>query len=414
MSAPVRHALAPRQRLERRLPLTLLLPVLTALLAAALVAEIVVLLDGAGRVDRNDRVIAQARLVGNLFAAHELEQRPTDSLDHAVAELGALVSDDGAQAARYRALADAVAAAGSPDDHAARFERVMDRVGDFVTAEERLRDRRSEHARRLSRALVATTLVSALLLGGVLGLLARRQLRTVNAELERRVAELAAANHELEAFSYSVSHDLRGPLRAIDGFSKILLEQYRAQLDEQGQHYLARVRAGSRRMGHLIDDLLSLARINRAELHKSEIDLAQLARESVDELRRQDPRRSVEVDIPNRAPGYGDPRLVRAALDNLLGNAWKFTGKVTAPRIELGCQRTDGEMRYYVRDNGAGFDMAYVDKLFAPFQRLHAQSEFEGTGIGLATVQRIITRHGGRIFAESTVGQGATFWFTLG
>ena len=257
-------------------------------------------------------------------------------------------------------------------------------------------------------------IASMLLVAGIVVLYARRQLRTVHAELERRIAELAAANSELEAFSYSVSHDLRGPLRAIDGFSKILMEQYRAQLDEQGQHYLARVRAGSQRMGHLIDDLLSLARINRAELHRSEIDLAQLARESVDELRRQDPQRSVEVAIADHVPAYGDPRLVRAALDNLFGNAWKFTGKVSAPRIELGSQRGDESVRYYVRDNGAGFDMAYVDKLFVPFQRLHAQSEFEGTGIGLATVQRIITRHGGRIWAESTVGQGATFWFTLG
>jgi PAS domain S-box-containing protein len=236
----------------------------------------------------------------------------------------------------------------------------------------------------------------------------------LNAELERRVAELAAANGELESFSYSVSHDLRGPLRAIDGFSKILSEQYRAQLDEQGRHFLARVRAASQRMGHLIDDLLSLARINRAELHRTDVDVAELARGVIEELRRHDPERAVEVIIDDPAAANGDPRLLRTALDNLIGNAWKFTSKTPAAIIEVGCQRSEEGHRYFVRDNGAGFDMAYIDKLFVPFQRLHEQSEFEGTGIGLATVQRIITRHGGRIWAESTVGRGATFWFTLG
>jgi PAS domain S-box-containing protein len=236
----------------------------------------------------------------------------------------------------------------------------------------------------------------------------------LNAELGQRVSELAAANSELEAFSYSVSHDLRGPLRAIDGFSKILIEQYRERLDEQGQHYLARVRAGSQRMGQLIDDLLSLARITRAEMHRTDVDLAQVAREIVDELRRQEPRRQVGVVIAERVPARGDPRLLRAALENLIGNAWKFTGKTAVPKIELGCERRDGVDIYYVRDNGAGFDMTYVHKLFAPFQRLHEQSEFEGTGVGLATAHRIITRHGGRLWAESTLGKGATFWFTLG
>jgi light-regulated signal transduction histidine kinase (bacteriophytochrome) len=236
----------------------------------------------------------------------------------------------------------------------------------------------------------------------------------LNAELEERVRELAAANGELEAFSYSVSHDLRGPLRAIDGFSKILMEQYQSQLDAQGQHFLTRVRAGSQRMGQLIDDLLGLARINRAEMHKSEVDLAAVGRAIVDELRGKDPARSVEVVIADRLPVRGDPRLLRVALDNLLGNAWKFTGKTAAARIELGCARHDGAPAFFVKDNGAGFDMAYVHKLFAPFQRLHAQSEFEGTGVGLATVHRIVTRHGGKMWAEAAPGQGATFWFTLG
>ncbi|HEX6837899.1 MAG TPA: PAS domain S-box protein, partial [Polyangia bacterium] len=236
----------------------------------------------------------------------------------------------------------------------------------------------------------------------------------LNAELEERVAELAAANGELEAFSYSVSHDLRGPLRAIDGFSKILQQEYRDKLDEQGQHFLSRVHAASQRMGQLIDDLLSLAGINRAEMTRSDVDLAELAREVVEELRHKDAARAVDVVIPPSLPARGDARLLRAALDNLLGNAWKFTGKTAAPRIEVGCEQREGATAWFVKDNGAGFDMAYVHKLFAPFQRLHAQSEFEGTGIGLATVQRIITRHGGRLWAEAHVGSGATFWFTLG
>jgi PAS domain S-box-containing protein len=244
----------------------------------------------------------------------------------------------------------------------------------------------------------------------------RRQqdaIAALNRQLEARIAELAATNAELEAFSYSVSHDLRGPLRAIDGFSQILMEQYRERLDAQGQHFLARVRAGSQRMGQLIDDLLSLAQINRADMRRGPVDLAQIARDVVEELRRHDAARSVDVQLPASAPVRGDDRLLRAALDNLLGNAWKFTGKTARPQIELGVAERDGATAYFVRDNGAGFDMTYAHKLFTPFQRLHARSEFEGTGIGLATVHRIIMRHGGKLWAESTPGQGATFWFTL-
>ena len=236
----------------------------------------------------------------------------------------------------------------------------------------------------------------------------------LNRELEQRVAELAGANAELEAFSYSVSHDLRGPLRAIDGFSKILAEQYRGLLDQQAQHYLDRVRAGSQRMGHLIDDLLSLSKVTRSEMRYASIDLAQIGREAIEELRRHDGARCVEVRIAEALPARGDARLIRAMLDNLLGNAWKFTGRVTSAVIELGSAPHDGGRAFFVRDNGAGFDMAYVDKLFAPFQRLHEVHEFEGTGIGLATVHRIVTRHGGRIWAEASPGRGATFWFTLG
>jgi PAS domain S-box-containing protein len=539
---------APRAPLERRLSLTVLLPLaLSILFAAALVGELLLLLDSAARVDRTDQAIAQARHLENLLSDRERAAADDGNraVDVALADLRVLVADNAAQGSRVGRLVAAVDRARKDGDRPRAHARIASEVEALVTVEEGLRDERGRHAHRLSRALVAATLVAALLVGTVLGLFARRQLRAVaveyenlrwliaavedyaiflldphgnvaswnigaergtgwrseevtgqpyalfftledraagkperelesaasggslrvedvrvrkdgrqflaevtitavrdpsgqlagfasiardvserrgneaaiaklNAELEQRVAELAAANGELEAFSYSVSHDLRGPLRAIDGFSKILMEQYREQLDQQGQHFLSRVRAGSQRMGHLIDALLSLARINRAEMHRSDVDLAQIAREVVDDLRRDDPGRAIEVVIIDEARARGDAQLLRAALVNLLGNAWKFTSKSAQPKIELGCDRRDGVTTYYVRDNGAGFDMAYAHKLFAPFQRLHEQSEFEGTGIGLATVHRIITRHGGKLWAESAPGRGATFWFTLG
>jgi PAS domain S-box-containing protein len=244
------------------------------------------------------------------------------------------------------------------------------------------------------------------------------KIRTLNAELEQRVrertAELAAANKELEAFSYSVSHDLRTPLRAIDGFSHALKEDCGAQLSEAGQVHLQRVFAATQRMAQLIDDLLKLSRVSRAEVNKEDLDLSELAQRVVAELRQVQPGRAVEVVIAPDIHGQGDVALLGAVLENLLGNAWKFTGKTAAPRIEFG-QTTDadGVPVYFVRDNGAGFDMAYVGKLFGAFQRLHTLAEFPGEGIGLATVQRIIRRHGGRVWAEGAVDQGATFYFTL-
>jgi PAS domain S-box-containing protein len=252
-------------------------------------------------------------------------------------------------------------------------------------------------------------------------LTARREqelaLRDANMSLERRVqertAELQALNDELESFSYSVSHDLRSPLRAMEGFSKVLLEDYARVLDDRGRHYLERVRSGSQRMAILIDDLLKLSRVTRGEFHQGPVDLAEIAREVLEELKRRAPERTVTLSIAPSAPASGDPRLLRVALENLLGNAWKFTGRKADARIEFGTQKRDGESLFFVRDNGAGFDMAYADKLFAPFQRFHDDDEFEGTGIGLATVQRIIRRHGGRIWAESEPGRGAAFWFTL-
>jgi PAS domain S-box-containing protein len=232
-------------------------------------------------------------------------------------------------------------------------------------------------------------------------------------QLAHRAEELALANSELEQFAYSVSHDLRTPLRSIDGFAQLLLEEYADQLDEEGREYLRRVRANSQRMGLLIDDLLSLSRVTHSEMLRTTVDLSALAESVVDELRQGDPDRQVQVEIASGMVVTGDAGLLRAALENLLGNAWKFTSKEPHARIQFGSTSYDGAPAYFVRDNGTGFDMAYADKLFGAFQRLHAAHEFEGTGVGLATVQRVIHRHGGRVWAEGEVGRGATFYFTL-
>ena len=240
---------------------------------------------------------------------------------------------------------------------------------------------------------------------------AERRIRELNDSLARQNNDLKAVNQELEAFSYSVSHDLRAPLRAIDGFSQILLKEHAGQLDEKGLDRLGRVRRGAQRMGELIDDLLKLSRVTRAELKVQRVDLGGLATEVVEALRKQEPERSVTLDIAPNLDAEADPKLLRIALDNLLGNAWKFTARRQAARIEVG---RENATTFFVRDNGAGFDMAYADKLFGAFQRLHDATEFPGTGIGLATVQRVIHKHGGRIWAESAPEAGATFRFTLG
>jgi PAS domain S-box-containing protein len=236
-------------------------------------------------------------------------------------------------------------------------------------------------------------------------------------ERKRQLAELSAAKadadhavKELESFSYSVAHDLRTPLRAIDGFSQALLEEYGDRLDGEGRRYLDRVRGAAQRMAELIDDLLTLSRVTRSDLKRSRVDLSALARALLATLARLEPERGVQAVIAPDVYADADPQLAAIALDNLLGNAWKFTSKRRDARIELG-QRADGA--YFVRDNGAGFDMAYRDKLFGVFQRLHPEVDYPGTGIGLATVARITERHGGRIWAESTPGEGATFYFTL-
>ncbi len=246
---------------------------------------------------------------------------------------------------------------------------------------------------------------------------AESEIRALNAELEQRVAlrteELRATNQELEAFAYSVSHDLRAPLRAMDGFSLVLLDGYGKQLDERGRHYLARVRAGAQRMGTMIDELLELSRVSRAEVHRETVNLSALAVEIAAELRAEQPGRDVECVIPDGLSATGDVALVRTVLENLLSNAWKFTSAREHARVELGETDHDGAAAYFVRDNGAGFDMEQAAQLFTPFQRLHRVEEFPGNGIGLASVQRIIARHGGRIIAQGEVGRGATFTFTL-
>jgi len=246
---------------------------------------------------------------------------------------------------------------------------------------------------------------------------AEEQVRQLNAELEQRVrdrtAELEASARELDAFAYSVSHDLRAPLRSMHGFSEVLLADYADRLDDQGREYLQRIQANVTRMGRLIDDLLRLSRVTRTGLKRERVDIGAQAAEIIDELRSAEPGRCLQAVVADDLVTTGDPHLIRLALENLLANAWKFTGKRDQGSIGVGAVRQSGSQVFFVRDNGAGFDMAYAGKLFNPFQRLHPASEFEGTGIGLAIVQRILSRHGGRIWAESEPGKGATFFFTF-
>ncbi|HSN17999.1 MAG TPA: ATP-binding protein [Gammaproteobacteria bacterium] len=246
---------------------------------------------------------------------------------------------------------------------------------------------------------------------------AEEEIYRLNQELEERVRDrtrkLEEINGELEAFSYSVSHDLRAPLRAMDGFSQRLLQDYGPQLDSQAKGYLDRIRNGASRMGQLIEDLLSLSRITRLQLNRVDVDVSALAQQVLHELQQRDPERKVDTSVWDGVRVDADVRLVRVALENLLGNAWKFSSKTEHPRVEFGMMQEGERKVMFVRDNGAGFDMAYADKLFGPFQRLHGMHEFPGTGIGLATVHRIVTRHGGDIWCQAKPGGGATFFFTL-
>jgi PAS domain S-box-containing protein len=242
---------------------------------------------------------------------------------------------------------------------------------------------------------------------------AEREIKELQEQMERRNSELTAINMELESFSYSVSHDLRAPLRSIDGFSLALLEDSGNKLDPEGLEQLRRVRAATARMGQLIDDLLGLARTARCELVRTQVDLTELAQEVIAQLRVAEPQRQVTVEIAPNMSVEGDRQLLRVLLENLLGNAWKFTSKRDDAHIEFGVKQDGPERVHFARDNGAGFDMRFAAKLFGAFQRLHDGSEFPGSGVGLASVKRIIHRHGGRIWAESAVGRGATFSFVL-
>jgi light-regulated signal transduction histidine kinase (bacteriophytochrome) len=255
---------------------------------------------------------------------------------------------------------------------------------------------------------------------------AEAEIRWLNAGLEQRVAERTAqlrmANQELESFAYSVSHDLRSPLRSLDGYSQVLVEDYEGKLDDSGRHYLQRIRASAHHMSDLIDALLKLSRVTRSEMQLDQVDMSALARTVINELRLVEPERQVMFKVPPRLVVKADQSLMRIAMNNLLGNAWKFTSKHASALIEVGlCEAVEGETDarrkgkqvFFVRDDGAGFDMTYADKLFGAFQRLHGAKEFEGTGIGLAMVQRIIHRHGGQVWAEGAVEQGVTIYFTL-
>lgn len=284
-----------------------------------------------------------------------------------------------------RPLADAADAAGgiARGDYARRLEvGSQDELGELAEAFNGMAERVQEAQERLEQKVL------------------------------ERTAELRAVNEELEAFSYSVSHDLRAPLRSIDGFCQALLEDAEDDLDDVGRGHLQRVRAASQRMAKLIDDLLDLSRVTRSDMNRQRVDLTELAHEIVRELV-DDRTRQTDVVIAPALEAQGDRRLLRLVLQNLIGNAWKFTRDRTQPRIEVGAETDRGRTVFYVRDNGAGFDMAYADKLFTPFHRLHAAAEFEGTGVGLATVQRIVHRHGGRVWADAAVDRGATIRFTL-
>ncbi|MGR9105946.1 MAG: sensor histidine kinase [Gammaproteobacteria bacterium] len=304
-----------------------------------------------------------------------------------------------------------------PSQRALVSDKII-REGSVKSEETRLK---TLHGREFYAAITAAVKKDAngnLYFDGILKDISERKedeqrIRELNESLSARTTELEAINRELEAFSYSVSHDLRAPLRAIDGFSRSLVNEYADRLDEKGRDRLHRVRAAAQRMADLIDDLLNLSRVTRTEINREAINLTPIADEVIQALRQSDPLRKLEFSVHSPLITQGDPRLLRIVMDNLIGNAWKFTGQRADAKITIGVKTQGSEICYFVQDNGVGFDMSYADMLFGAFQRLHDTNEFPGSGIGLATVQRIIHKHGGRIWAESSVGNGATFYFTL-
>lgn len=311
-----------------------------------------------------------------------------------VTQTGSLIMDREGRPKYFIAVIEDISARKAAEDEIRRLnaeleERVIERTAQLEAANESLR---REIVQRIQ---------------------AQDEICWLNDDLERQKRALEMANRELEAFSYSVSHDLQAPLRHVAGFGQVLLEDYGCVLDDDGRQVVQRMQAATSRMGQLIDALLNLSRLSRGQLKRERVDLGDMAREIIGEFRLAEPERQVTVTIGTGLKAIGDGSLLRIVLENLLSNAWKYTGKRKQARIEVGALIEDDSTVFFVRDNGAGFDMAYAERLFGPFQRLHRREEFEGTGVGLATVQRIIHRHGGRIWAESQVGKGAVFYFTL-
>ena len=447
---------------------------LMALLAVLLFWEVRQLLDADATADRSDAVLADAVRVRQLLIDRETGLRgflltgnfsflepyhsAGETLPQALARLDASVADAPDQQARlaelrrrwadwedfateemrrYRAKEDWLKLVVEGQGKR-RMDGMRQLLDELTSIEHERATQRGLLAERQARIVLWGGAAWLLLVGLLLAWMGRRQLvllssdyeslleqareqstalRLSEARLEQRVTqrtqELTLANRELESFSYSVSHDLRAPLRAVDGFSQALMEDEGERISPEGHDHLRRLRAAATRMGQLIDDLLRLSRISRADLTREPVDLSALARDVADGLRRGEPGRDATFDIASSLTTCGDARLLRVVLENLLGNAWKFTSQRSGARIEFFAESRDGRPHYCVRDNGVGFDMAYAGKLFSPFQRLHRVNDFPGTGIGLATVQRIVHRHGGDITAEAVPDGGATLRFTL-
>ena len=370
----------------------------------------------------NRRIVDNSEIVGSIYlhAHYELYQRVRTYIGillavSALATLTSLLLSTWLQAAITRpilAITRLAQRVTEKRDYSPRAEKTTDdEIGYLVDSFNRMLNEIGE------RASAQETLNRELAREVAERKNAEDEILRLNRELEARVQErtnkLQEINNELEAFSYSVSHDLRAPLRAVDGFSQALIIEYGERMDDKMRHYLQRIQNGTARMGQLIEDLLNLSRISRLQMQLREVDLSALAHQIIHELQQRDPERTLSVSIWDNILVTADQRLLRVAMENLLGNAWKFTGKTKQARIELGMLQEGEKRTIFVRDNGAGFDMAYADKLFGAFQRLHGVHEFPGTGIGLATVQRIVNRHGGRIWCLAAPDKGATFFFTL-
>lgn len=405
------------------------------------------ILTGSDLFDRQYRS-SQADMAARIGRLHELTKdnasqqlRLNELTRRVAAKLSALDAGIAVRHAQPNGALDPALLQPVVQDTPERVQDVQRAIDGIESEEQRLLSERSRQTEQAQRQTWVTMVLAAglniVLLIIAFELLVRAQrsreriaadsseILTLNAELknlnavledrvEQRTRELQVSNQELEAFSYSVSHDLRAPLRTIDGFSLALQEDYADKLNDEGRDYIVRVRNGVQRMGLLIDALLQLSRVTRADLNYETVDLSQLARGVFVELRSSDPGRDVEAVVQPGVVAHADPRLLRIAFENLIGNAWKFTAKTEHARIEFGQDQRDGRTVYFFRDNGAGFDMQYVSRLFTAFQRLHGDREFRGSGIGLATVSRIIRRHHGEIWAEGEVGHGAAFYFTLG